>query len=133
MYLHRDWGNIVDSCSGLYTAGQWAGHLWGTVALPASGFNAGASSVFYNGRGALEAAQLGKGAGKILSDTTGGKILAAIDAHARCRRPSGVWPRRSSPSTLRAQCRSFLGHLAGQYGQLLKAKSSISLVGILPR
>ncbi len=59
------------------------------MALPGSAFNAGASSVFYNGRGALEAAQLGKGAGKILSDTTGGKILAAIDAHAAL--PEAVW------------------------------------------
>ena len=45
------------------------------LALPVGSLNAGARSVFYSGKGAVEAARVGKGEGLLLEDTFGGRIL----------------------------------------------------------
>jgi hypothetical protein len=67
--------DVVDKCSGIYTAGKWGGHLWGLAFGPVASLNAGSKTVLYSGKGALQAAKVGKGSGKILAETFGGRIL----------------------------------------------------------
>ena len=102
-YLHRWMGtdDFVDPCSGLYSAGQWAGDLWGTAIGPVGSLNAGARSVFYSGKDALTAARLGKGAGMLLEDTLGGRLLKALDSRANL--PAAVWDAASSIFALNAK------------------------------
>lgn len=69
-YLGSDY--IVDKDSVLYTGGEVSGHLWGIFATPIAPLNADSKTVLYSGRGTLQA---GKGAGKIISETLGGKLL----------------------------------------------------------
>jgi hypothetical protein len=69
--------------------------LWSIAAGGAGSLNAGAKSVFYSGDGALKAAQFGKGSGKILADTLGGKVLNLIDTRV-ARLPDPVWKAASA-------------------------------------
>jgi hypothetical protein len=64
--------------------------LWSIAAGGAGSLNGGANSVFYSGQGALRAAQVGKGSGKILADTLGGKVLNLIDTRL-VELPDPVW------------------------------------------
>jgi len=52
-------------------------------------FHGGARTVLYSGEGALEAARVAKGAGRLLEDTLGGKLLNLIDK--RYPVPDSVW------------------------------------------
>jgi RHS repeat-associated protein len=91
-YIHRRTGSddFIDRCSSSYNIGEWAGTLWSIAAGGAGSLNAGAKSVFYSGQGAREAALLGKGSGKILADTLGGKFLNSIETRV-VKLPSPVW------------------------------------------
>jgi RHS repeat-associated protein len=74
------WDDVVDKCSGSYNSGWWSGLAYSFALGGTGSLNGGARSVFYSGRGALEAAQLGKGGGIILSETLGGRALTAMNA-----------------------------------------------------
>jgi RHS repeat-associated protein len=77
-----------------------------SFAVPVGSLSAGARTVFYSGDGALEAARAGKGAGMLLEDTVGGRILNAVDrALLRQGRavPRGVWRAASALYALNAK------------------------------
>jgi hypothetical protein len=63
--------------------------------------NGAARSVFYSGKGALEAARAGKGAGRLLEDTLGGKVLNLIDKNYPI--PEGVWKAASGIFSMNAK------------------------------
>jgi len=68
----------------------------GTAAIPVGSLAAGAKTVFYSGQGALDAARAGKGAGLLLEDTVGGKVLNALDQRLANGLPTGVWKAASA-------------------------------------
>jgi len=74
----------------------------GTAAIPVGSLSAGARSVFYSGQGALNAARATKGAGLLLEDTIGGKVLNYIDANIY-RFPGGFWKVPSAIFALNAK------------------------------
>ena len=80
----------VNQCSASYNGGKYAGYALGAATYGVGSLSAGYRSVFYSGSGSLEAAQLGKGSGKILADTLGGKALNWIDSTLH-RLPDTVW------------------------------------------
>ena len=85
----------VNKASGLYKAGAVAGFGLGLAAGGAGSFNAGSRTVLYSGKGALQAAQAGKGAGVILEETFGGRALSGLQNLAKeltgNKLPQGVW------------------------------------------
>lgn len=71
--------DAVDYSSDWYRGGQAAGVAHGIALGVAGSFGGGARTVVYSGEGAFEAAQAGKGAGVLLSETIGGSILNSIN------------------------------------------------------
>lgn len=53
----------------------------GSAAIPVGSLSAGARSVFYSGQDMLTAARAGKGMGKLLEDTIGGKFLNYVNSN----------------------------------------------------
>lgn len=84
----------VNYDSASYTVGEVSG-VAASVALGGAGsLNAGARSVFYSGKGALDAARAGRGAGLLLENTAGGKVLNVVDrllAKRGMEMPQKVW------------------------------------------
>ena len=93
--------DAVDQCSTAYSAGWWTGMFHQLAFSGAGAFSGGARSVFYSGEGALEAARAGKGAGRLLEDTLGGKLLNFVDK--RYPIPEGVWNGVSRTFSLNAK------------------------------
>jgi len=81
--------DVVDKCSTSYSVGWWAGMLHQLAFSGAGSFSGGARTVLYHGDGALEAARAAKGAGRLLEDTLGGKLLNFVDQ--RYQIPDSVW------------------------------------------
>jgi RHS repeat-associated protein len=96
-----DTNHVVDQCSTAYSVGWWAGMVHQVAFSGVGSFNAGARSVFYSGKGALEAARAGKGAGRLLEDTLGGKLLNLIDKSYPI--PEGVWKAASGIFSMNAK------------------------------
>jgi hypothetical protein len=71
--------DTADQCSWIYKGGEYAGIGLSFTTGGVASLNAGSRSVFYAGSGALDAARAGKGAGLLLEDTVGGKILGFVD------------------------------------------------------
>lgn len=74
-------GHVVDPCSGFYKSGEVAGFLHGLATGIAGALNGGARTVLYSGRQSREIAAAGKGAGIMLDDTLGGRILFGMNDH----------------------------------------------------
>ena len=64
-------------------------------------FHGGARTVFYSGDGALDAARAAKGAGRLLEDTMGGKLLNMIDKKYPV--PESIWKGVSAIFSLNAK------------------------------
>ena len=88
--------SVVNSDSAVYKLGEGAAVVNGLFLGGASSLNAGSRAVFYSGRGALQAARAGKGAGLLLEDTLGGKALNALDSRLPNGLPLGVWKAASA-------------------------------------
>src|SRR4030095_8896508 len=82
--------DVIDECSWSYAVGKWAGWLHGLALGVGGSLNAGARTVLESGEGALDAARLGKGAGMLLEDTLGGKLLQFVNQNA-FELPDSVW------------------------------------------
>jgi len=65
-------------------------------------FNGGARTVLYSGKGALEDARAFKGAGTLLEDTLGGRLLNFVDENI-AKLPQDVWKAASSAFTANAK------------------------------
>ena len=102
-YIRQGLGvnHVVDLCSTAYSAGWWTGMFHQLAFSGAGAFSGGARSVFYSGEGSLEAARAGKGAGRLLEDTLGGKLLNIIDQ--RYPIPDGIWSEVSRIFSLNAK------------------------------
>ena len=87
--------DYVNKSSGLYKTGGVAGFGLGLAAGGAASLNAGGRTVLYSGPGALQAAQAGKGAGRILGETLRGRVLNGLQRLAKGitgnKLPQGVW------------------------------------------
>ena len=122
----------------MYTAGQWAGTLWSVASGVGGSFNGGAQSVFYHGgKPALAAAQAGKGTGKLLEDTLGGKLLKLVDQRV-VTLPDATWRGASAVFAANAKgtAQVFLGPSVNPRGVWNTVESPIlNFVGvfILPR
>ncbi|HKA22652.1 MAG TPA: RHS repeat-associated core domain-containing protein, partial [Blastocatellia bacterium] len=90
-YVRSELGvnNVVDQCSTAYSAGWWSGMLHQLAFSGVGAFHGGARTVLYSGEGALEAARAAKGAGRLLEDTLGGKLLNLVDKHYPI--PDTIW------------------------------------------
>ena len=101
-WIRGRWGlnDYVNKSSGLYRAGEVAGFGAGLAAGGVGSLNAGGRTVLYSGRGALQAAQAGKGAGRILEETLGGRVLNWVDdtiqAVGGTGLPQAVWKAASA-------------------------------------
>ncbi len=93
--------DVVDQCSTAYSAGWWTGMFHQLAFSGAGAFSGGARSVFYSGEGALDAARAGKGAGRLLEDTLGGKLLNFVDKNYPI--PEGIWNGVSRTFSLNAK------------------------------
>jgi len=82
--------DVVDKCSTSYSVGWWAGMLHQLAFSGAGSFSGGARTVLYSGEDALEAARAAKGAGRLLEDTLGGKLLDLVNRHI-VTLPDSVW------------------------------------------
>ena len=80
----------VDRNSFSYALGSGAGAASWFAFGGVGSLSAGSRTVLYSGEGALAAANASKGAGKILTDTIGGKALNVIDSQF-IRMPQSVW------------------------------------------
>jgi hypothetical protein len=88
------YSNTVNYDSTSYTAGEVTGVAASVALGGAQSLNAGARSVFYSGKGALDAARAGRGAGLLLENTAGGKVLNVVDrllAKGGMDMPQKVW------------------------------------------
>jgi RHS repeat-associated protein len=101
--------DVIDECSWSYTTGKWAGWLHGIALGVVGSLNAGARTVLYSGEGALEAARLGKGAGMLLENTVGGKLLNFVNRNV-FELPDSVWKVSSGifASNAKGQVAAFL-------------------------
>lgn len=91
-YIRESFGYnyAVDRSSGFYVGGEVAG-IASSFALGGAGsLNAGSRTVLYSGRGALGAANAGKGAGRTILDTVGGRALNVMESKG-IRLPQSVW------------------------------------------
>jgi RHS repeat-associated protein len=70
----------VNKCSGIYTAGKYAGYAWGIGTLWAAGLNGGANSAFWAGRGASQTAAT---MGTTIGQTPIGAILGGLGVENR--------------------------------------------------
>jgi hypothetical protein len=86
--------DVIDKCSWSYAAGEWAGWLHGIAMGGAGALNGGTRTVLWSGKGAREAAEAAKGAGKLLTDTPLGKLLDVINDYVRIPQP--VWSAASA-------------------------------------
>jgi len=89
----RQWmgiDHIINFCSGYFTAGQVAGVLHGIAMGAAGTLYGGARSVFFSGHGSFDAAIAAKGAGRMITDTLGGRILSRLGASERVWRLASV-------------------------------------------
>ena len=75
--------SYVDKSSGLYKAGEIAGVGLGLAAGGVGSLNAGSRTVLYSGEGALEIARAGKGAGLLIEQTLGGRLLNGLEVLSR--------------------------------------------------
>ena len=91
-YLRESFGYnyAVNRNSWLYTGGEVSGIASCFALAGAGSLNAGSRTVLYSGRGALTAANAGKGAGRILADTVGGRALNVIESRL-IKLPQIVW------------------------------------------
>ena len=87
--------DVIEKCSWGYTAGTWAGYLHGIAFSGAGLLYGGARTVLYSGEGALEAARLAKGAGRLLEDTLGGQLLNVVNRNL-VTVPDSVWKAASA-------------------------------------
>jgi RHS repeat-associated protein len=90
-YIRSNLGTntVVDQCSIAYSFGWWTGMFHQLTFSGSGAFHGGARSVFYSGEGSLEVARAAKGAGRLLEDTLGGKLLNLIDK--RFPIPDSLW------------------------------------------
>jgi RHS repeat-associated protein len=91
-YIRNELGtnSVVDQCSTAYYIGWWSGMLHQLAFSGIGAFNGAARTVLYSGEGALEAARLAKGAGRLLEDTLGGQVLNFANRNL-VTLPDSVW------------------------------------------
>jgi hypothetical protein len=93
-WLRRSGGynHVVDTKTGSYFSGEVAGYIHATLTAGAGAFNGGARTVLYTGRGSRVIANLAKGAGVMIDDTLGGKVLFALGTKV----PQSPWKAASA-------------------------------------